>query len=185
MIEDIIKNSDARMKKGIEAFKHELSKLRTGRANPSLVEDLIVEYYGSQAALKTVANITVSDPRTLSITPWDKNMVKPIEKAIMNSNLGLNPAVSGNILRIPLPPLTEERRKELVKVVKTDAEHSRVAIRNIRRDANDELKSLLKQKSITEDDEKRTQERIQKLTDSSIAEIDKIVEGKEKELMTV
>lgn len=185
MIEDTIKNAEERMKKGIEAFKHELSKLRTGRANPSLVEDLPVEYYGSQAALKTVANIVVSDPRTLTVTPWDKNMVKPIEKAILNSNLGLNPVVNGNIMRIPLPALTEERRKELVKVMKTDAEHSRVAIRNIRRDANDELKGLLKQKTITEDDEKKAQDRIQKLTDGYVAEIDKIVGAKEKELMTV
>lgn len=185
MINDITKNAELHMAKGVESLKVDLAKLRTGRAHPSLLEGVKVDYYGSESAIKNVANVTALDARTLSVTPWDKNMVKAVEKAIINANLGLNPVTDGNVLRVPLPPLTEERRKELVKVVKTDAEHARVAIRNMRRDANEKLKGLLKQKTISEDEERKAQDNIQKLTDKFIIEVDKLAEAKEKDLMTV
>jgi ribosome recycling factor len=185
-INEITKNAESHMHKGIEAFKGELAKLRTGRAHPSLIEGLEVESYGgSKQNLKSLASISVSDARTLTVSPWDKNMVKPIEKAILNADLGLNPVSDGNVLRIPLPALTEERRKDLVKVVKSTAEHSRVAIRNMRRDANEKLKGLLKQKTVSEDEERKAQENVQKLTDKFIAEVDKLAAEKEKDLMTV
>lgn len=185
MINDIIKNTEIHMTKGFEALQNELAKLRTGRAHPSIIEGVMVDYYGNASALKSVANITVSDPRTLTVTPWDKNMVKPIEKAIMNADLGLNPMNDGHVLRVPLPPLTEERRKDLVKVVKSTAEHARVTVRNMRRDANEKLKALLKQKSISEDEERKAQETIQKLTDKFVAKIDEAASIKEKDLLTV
>lgn len=185
MINDIAKNAEENMRKCVEALKSELAKLRTGRAHPSLVEHIEVEYYGSKTTISHVANITVSDPRTLSITPWEKSMIKPIEKAIMTADLGLNPVPDSNLIRVPLPPLTEERRKDLVKIVKSTAEHSRVAIRNIRRDANAAIKDLLKKKSITEDEERRAEESSQKLTDKFIAEIDKFAQAKETDLMEV
>lgn len=185
MINDIIKDTEIHMAKGFEVLQNELAKLRTGRAHPSIIEGVMVDYYGNASALKSVANITVSDPRTLTVTPWDKNMVKPIEKAIMNADLGLNPMSDGHVLRVPLPPLTEERRKDLVKVVKSTAEHARVTVRNMRRDANEKLKALLKQKSISEDDERKAQETIQKLTNKFVTKIDEAASIKEKDLLTV
>ncbi|MEO6696568.1 MAG: ribosome recycling factor [Gammaproteobacteria bacterium] len=185
MINDIKNNATARMQKSLDSLKSELAKLRTGRAHPSLLEHITVEYYGNQVPLSQAANITSSDARTLTVTPWDKNMVQPIEKAILTSDLGLNPATSGAVIRVPLPALTEERRRDMIKVVRAEAEHGRVAIRNVRRDANNELKTLLKDKKISEDDERRAQEEIQKLTDKYIAETDKLLEVKEKELMEV
>jgi ribosome recycling factor len=185
MINDIIKNAEMHMTKAVENLQNELSKLRTGRAHPSILEGVMVDYYGSASVLKNVANVTVSDTRTLTVAPWDKNMVKPIEKAILNADLGLNPVSDGHILRVPLPPLTEERRKDLVKVVKSTAEHARVTVRNMRREANEKLKALLKQKSISEDDERKAQESIQKLTDKFVAKIDELASIKEKDLLTV
>ena len=185
MINDIKNNATARMQKSLDSLKSELAKLRTGRAHPSLLEHITVEYYGNQVPLSQAANITSSDARTLTVTPWDKNMVQPIEKAILTSDLGLNPATSGAVIRVPLPALTEERRRDMIKVVRAEAEHGRVAIRNVRRDANNELKTLLKDKKISEDDERRSQDEIQKLTDKYIADTDKLLEVKEKELMEV
>jgi ribosome recycling factor len=185
MLEEINKDAKMRMNKAIESFKNELSKLRTGRAHPSLLEHIKVDYYGNLTPLNQVASITASDPQTLSVTPWDKSMIQPIEKAIINSDLGLNPATAGTVIRVPLPPLTEERRKELVKVVKGEAENARVAVRNIRRDANNDIKDLLKAKEIGEDEEHRAEDAIQKLTNSHIAQIDKILADKEKELLEI
>lgn len=185
MINDIIKNTEIQMHKDVDSLKLELSKLRTGRAHTSIVEGIKVDYYGTETPLKQVANITVSDARTISITPWEKTMVKPIEKAILTADLGLNPVSDGNIVRVPVPTLTEERRKELSKVVKTVAEHWRVAVRNVRRDAMNDFKELLKEKEIAEDEERRAQETVQKLTDKFIAEIDKLAADKETDLMTV
>lgn len=185
MLKEVQQNAENRMKKSIETLSHNLAKLRTGRAHPSLLESLTVVYYGNATPLNQVANVTIEDARTLSITPWDKSMVQVIDKAIRTSDLGLNPATLGTVIRVPLPPLTEERRKELVRHVKGEAEEARVAVRNIRRDANAEVKQLLKAKSITEDDERRAEEAIQKLTDRFIAEIDKLVTAKETELMQV
>ncbi len=185
MINDIIKNAESRMVKSIEAVKSELAKIRTGRAHPSLLEHLKVSFYGTDTPLSQVASISVENARTLVITPWDKNMVSPIEKAIMTSDLGLNPASAGQVIRVPLPPLNEERRKSLVKIVRDEAEKARVSVRNIRRDANTETKDLLKEKKISEDDERRTEANIQKSTDKFIAEIDKILAAKEADLMEV
>lgn len=185
MIEDINKDTQQRMGKSIEALKHELAKIRTGRAHTSLLDHITVEYYGGDVPLNQVASINVEDARTLSLTPWEKQMVGKIEKAIMVSDLGLNPATSGTVIRVPMPPLTEERRRNLVKIVRQEAENGRVAIRNIRRDANHDLKELLKEKEISQDDEKRAQERIQKLTDSHIAQVDELLAAKEKELMEI
>lgn len=183
MINTIIKDAEMHMQKSIESFNNELKKLRTGRANPSLIEHVKVDYYGTETALSHVATITVSDARTLVITPWEKAMIKPIEKAILNSDLGLNPVSDSNFLRVPLPALTEDRRKELVKIVKTAAEQSRVAVRNMRRDANSALKELVKKKEISEDDERKSQETVQKMTDKFIVEIDKIASTKEADLL--
>jgi ribosome recycling factor len=180
-----LKHTKEKMLKAVETFKHELSKIRTGRAHPSLIEHLKVNCYGNDMPLSQVASINVKDSRTLSITPWDKNMVQPIEKAIMQSDLGLNPATAGTVIHVPLPPLTEERRKEFVKLVKTEGENARVNIRNIRRDANNDVKKLFTEKKISEDEERRAQDGIQKMTDSYIAEIDKMLSTKEKELMEV
>lgn len=185
MIGDIVKNAESHMVKGIDALRVDLAKLRTGRANPSLIEGILVDQYGSQSVLKNVASITVSDPRTLNVTPWDKNMVKSIEKAIRDADLGLNPIPDANMLRVPLPVLTEERRRDLVKVVRSLAEHARIAIRNMRRDANEKLKGLLKQKTIGEDEERKAQDSVQKLTDRFIVEIDKLATNKENDLMVV
>ena len=185
MIEDIKKDASTRMTKSVESFKLELGKIRTGRAHPTLLDHITVDYYGSQVPIKQVANVVAEDSRTLSVSPWEKDMVKAIEKAIMTSDLGLNPATSGLVIRVPMPPLTEERRKDLVKVVRHETENARVSIRNIRRDANSDLKDLLKEKEISEDEERRGQEAIQKLTDKYIAEIDKMLAAKETELMEV
>ncbi len=185
MIEDVIKDADSRMLKSIEAMKTALTKVRTGRAHPGLLEHITVDYYGSQTPLNQVANINIQDARTLGVQTWEKGMVQAVEKAIMNSDLGLNPVTAGDVIRIPLPPLTEERRKDLIKVVKGEAEGARVAIRNIRRDANHTFKELLKEKEITEDDDRKSQERIQKLTDKRIVDIDALLEVKEAELMEI
>lgn len=185
MIEDIKQDARLRMGKSVEALKHELAKIRTGRAHTSLLDHLTVEYYGSEVPLNQVATINVEDARTLSISPWEKDMVGKIEKAILSSDLGLNPASAGMVIRVPMPPLTEERRRELVKVVRQEAENGRVAIRNIRRDANHDLKDLLKEKEISEDDEKRAQDNIQKLTDKNVADVDGLLAQKEKELMEI
>lgn len=185
MINDIKKDAEARMKKSVEAAAHELGKLRTGRAHTSLLDHIKVSYYGSDMPINQVATISVSDARTLTVTPWEKNMVQAVEKAILTSDLGLNPATSGTVIRVPLPPLTEERRRDLIKVMKAEGESARVAIRNIRRDANNDLKELLKEKEITEDEDRRAQEDIQKLTDRYIAEVDKLLAAKEKDLMEI
>ena len=185
MIQDVKKDADARMKKSIESFKSELSKIRTGRAHTSLLDHVTVEYYGSQVPLSQVASISVEDARTLMVSPWEKQMVAVIEKAILTSDLGLNPATAGMAIRVPMPPLTEERRRDLVKVVRHEAENARVAIRNIRRDANNDLKSLLKDKDISEDEERRGQDDSQKLTDKYVAEVDQLLGVKDKELMEV
>ena len=173
------------MAKSVESLKHELIKLRTGRAHTSLLDHITVNYYGSEVPLNQVASITVGDSRTLVVSPWEKNMVSAVEKAILASDLGLNPVTAGTVMRIPLPPLTEERRRDLAKVVRHEGEGARVAIRNIRRDANTLLKELLKEKEITEDAERRAQDDIQKLTDKYIGEIEKVLETKEAELMEI
>lgn len=181
----ITKNAEVRMRKSIDSFKAEISKLRTGRANPAILDHVRVDYYGSEMPLNQVANINATDARTLTITPWEKNMVQIIEKAILNSDLGLNPVTAGMVIRVPLPALNEERRKELIKVVRTEAEAARVSIRNVRRDANTELKELLKSKSITEDEERRLNDEVQKVTDKFIAEIDQVTTSKEADLMSI
>jgi ribosome recycling factor len=185
MIDDILKDAKERMAKSVETLRHELTKLRTGRAHTSLLDHIMVDYYGSEVPLKQVANVGVEDARTLTVTPWEKQMVQVIEKAILKSDLGLNPNTAGTVMRIPLPPLTEERRRDMIKVVKHEAEGARVAIRNIRRDANNDFKELLKEKEISEDDERRAQEQIQKLTDAAIAEVEKVLQAKEAELMEI
>ncbi|HEX23185.1 MAG TPA: ribosome recycling factor [Chromatiales bacterium] len=183
MINEIKADADTRMGKSIEALKGELTKLRTGRAHTSLLDHITVEYYGNATPLSQVATVTVSDARTLTVTPWEKNMVGPVEKAIMTSDLGLNPATSGTVIRVPLPALTEERRKDMIRIVRNEGEQAKVAIRNIRRDANSDIKALLKEKDITEDEERQAEEAIQKLTDKRIAEVDERVATKEKDLM--
>ena len=182
---DIQLRTTERMKKSIEALKHEFAKIRTGRAHPSLLEHVHVNYYGNDVPLSQVANINAEDSRTLAITPWERAMVPVVEKAILTSDLGLNPSTSGVVIRVPLPPLTEQRRKDLIKVVRHEAENGRVAVRNIRRDANAELKSALKDKQLSEDDEKRGEEQIQKLTDQYIKEIDVLLDEKEADLMAI
>ncbi len=185
MIDDIKQDAATRMAKSVEALGHELAKIRTGRAHPSLLDHLTVSYYGSEVPLNQVANIGVEDARTLLVQPWEQNMVSAVEKAIMNSDLGLNPNTAGTSIRVPLPQLTEERRKDLVRVARQEAEQARVAVRNIRRDANSELKSLVKEKLISEDDERRGQEIIQKLTDQHVKEIDEKLAEKEKDLLSI
>ncbi len=185
MINDIKKNATQRMQKSLEQLKQELTKLRTGRAHTSLLDHVTVAYYGNEVPLSQVATVSVADARMLTVTPWEKSMLPIIEKAILTSDLGLNPATSGMVIRVPLPALTEERRRDMIKVVRSEAEGGRVAVRNIRRDANNELKNLLKEKKISEDDERRTQDEIQKLTDKHIGEIETILEAKERELMEV
>lgn len=185
MIDDIIKDAGMRMGKTIDSLKQSLGKVRTGRAHPSLLDHLTVDYYGSEVPISQVANIGVEDARTLSVTPWEKTMVQPIEKAIMTSDLGLNPATAGTVIRIPMPPLTEETRRELVKVVRKDGEAAKVAIRNIRRDANNDFKDLVKDKEISTDEERKAQDNIQKLTDERVAEVDRVLADKEAELMEI
>jgi len=183
MIEDIKKDARIRMAKSLESLRTELAKIRTGRAHPSLLEHVHVDYYGSNVPISQAASVSVEDARTLAVTPWDKNMVQPIEKAIMSSDLGLNPNTAGTTIRIPLPPLTEERRIALGKVVHQEGENAKIAIRNIRRDANHHLKELLKDKEISEDQDHRAEQEIQQLTDTNVKQVDEIVAVKEQELL--
>lgn len=185
MIEDIIKDAETRMKKSIESMRSEMAKIRTGRASSALIDHLTVEYYGNPTPINQVANISVQDARTLAVQPWEKNMVPVVEKAILEANLGFNPVTAGDIIRIPMPALTEERRREMVKIASSEGEAGKVAVRNIRRDANGDFKSLLAEKEITEDDDHRAQDRVQQLTDKYVAEVDAIVAEKEAEIMTV
>ncbi|GAB2654541.1 MULTISPECIES: ribosome recycling factor [Vibrio] len=185
MINEIKKDAQERMEKSVEALKNNLSKVRTGRAHPSLLSGLSVEYYGAPTPLNQVANVVAEDARTLAITVFDRELTQKVEKAIMQSDLGLNPMSAGTIIRVPLPPLTEERRKDLVKIVRGEAEGARVAVRNIRRDANSDLKALLKDKEISEDEERKGQDEIQKLTDVAVKNVDDVLAAKEKELMEV
>ena len=185
MIDDIKKDAGSRMDKSVASVSQELTKIRTGRAHTSLLDHITVDYYGSEVPLNQVANINVEDSRTLTVSPWEKVMVQPIEKAIMHSDLGLNPATAGTIIRVPLPPLTEERRKDMIRLVRQEAEGGRVAVRNIRRDAMSDIKDLLKEKMIGEDDERRGEEEIQAITDRHIMVIDKMLAQKEAELMEI
>lgn len=185
MVEGIIKTAEEHMQKSVGILHAELAKVRTGRAHPSLLEHLTVPCYGSDMPLNQVASVNATDARTLTIQAWDKTLVSAIEKAIMQSDLGLNPATAGQVIRVPMPPLTEERRKDLVKVIRGEAESTRIAIRNVRRDANTQIKDLLKEKAISEDEEKQAVERVQKLTDKYIAEVESVLAKKEEELMTV
>ncbi|PIZ04021.1 MAG: ribosome recycling factor [Gammaproteobacteria bacterium CG_4_10_14_0_8_um_filter_38_16] len=185
MINDIMRNAKQRMEKSVDALKQELMKLRTGRAHPGLLEHIMVSYYGVPTQLSQIANVSIENARTLMVTPWEKNIIPDIEKAIMIANLGLNPNTTGTVIRIPMPPLTEERRKSLGKIVREEAEKARVAVRNIRRDANQELKTLLKDKVISEDEERRAQTATQKTTDEFIAQVDAVSSAKEKDLMEI
>ena len=185
MLNEIKKDAQTRMAKSVEAFRHDLTKLRTGRATTALVDHLKVNYYGSDMPLTQVASVAVADARTLTITPWEKQMVGPVEKAILASDLGLTPNTAGTVIRINLPALTEERRRDLTKLVHADAEDAKVAIRNIRRDANHQVKELLKDKQITEDEAGRSETEIQKITDEAIKDVDEVVKAKEQELMAV
>ncbi|MGE5153302.1 MAG: ribosome recycling factor [Bdellovibrio bacteriovorus] len=185
MIDDVKKDTAERMAKSVEALTHELAKIRTGRAHPSLLDHVTVSYYGSEMPIRQVANVTAEDARTLAVTPWEKGMVQAVEKAIMQSDLGLNPNTAGTVIRVPLPPLTEERRRDLIKVARQEAEQARVAVRNIRRDANGALKELVKEKLISEDDERRGQELVQKLTDQYVKEVDAVLAEKEQDLMSI
>lgn len=183
MIKEIQEDANTRMDKSVQALKSQMAKVRTGRAHPSLLDTIMVSYYGVDSPLKQVGNITVEDARTLCITVFDKSMIAAVDKAIMASDLGLNPVSAGTVIRIPMPPLTEERRRDLIKVVRAEAEQGRVAIRNIRRDANNDLKELLKEKEISEDEERKAQDSVQKLTDSHVKLIDELLKDKETELM--
>jgi ribosome recycling factor len=185
MINDVKKSAEQKMGKSVEALKADLGKVRTGRAHTGLLDHIQVDYYGSMMPLSQVANVTLVDARTIGVQPWEKKMIPVVEKAIRDSDLGLNPATSGDLIRIPMPALTEERRRELTKVVHKDAENARIAVRNIRRDANEQLKKLLKDKQCSEDDERHAQVDVQKLTDRFIAEIDKVMHAKEADLMAV
>lgn len=185
MLMEIKKDAGERMAKSVVSLKQELTKLRTGRAHTSLLDHITVEYYGSQVPLNQVSNVNVEDPRTLTVSPWDKGMVQVIERAIQNSDLGLNPASAGTVIRVPLPPLTEERRKDMIRLVRQEAESARVAVRNIRRDALGDIKELLKEKLIGEDEERRSHEETQKITDKHIEAIDRILAEKESELMEI
>jgi ribosome recycling factor len=185
MIGDIKKDAEQRMQKSIEALKEEMKRMRTGRAHAGLLEPVMVDYYGTRVPVKQTANITVEDARTLVVQPWEKNMVSAVEKAILNSGLGLNPVTAGTVIRVPLPPMTEERRKELVKVVRHSAENGRVAVRAVRRDALSDVKDLLKEKLITEDEERKAEVETQKLTDRFVAQIDALLKDKEAEIMEV
>ncbi|MDJ0939192.1 MAG: ribosome recycling factor [Woeseiaceae bacterium] len=185
MLDEIKKDAGVRMSKSVQALKQEFTKIRTGRAHTSLLDHITVEYYGSQVPLNQVSNVGVEDSRTLTVTPWEKDMVAPIEKAIMGSDLGLNPASAGTVIRVPLPPLTEERRKDMIRVVRQEAEGGRIAVRNIRRDAISDVKDLLKEKMIGEDEEHRAEDDIQAITDKYVGEIDQVLAEKESELMEI
>ena len=184
-IADIKKTADQKMAKSIESFKSELHKIRTGRAHPGLLDQVQVDYYGSLVPISQIANVTLLDARTIGVQPWEKGMCAKIEKAIRESDLGLNPASQGDLLRVPMPALTEERRKELTKVVRHAGEEAKIAVRSVRREGNEQLKKLLKDKEASEDDERRAQDEVQRLTDRTIAEIDRLVQGKEAEVMAV
>ena len=185
MIDEILTDAETRMGKSVDALRSELVKIRTGRAHPSLLDQIVVDYYGTDTPINQVANVTVEDSRTLAVATWEKQMVAVVEKAIMNSGLGLNPSTAGNLIRIPMPPLTEERRRELVKIVKNDGESAKVAIRNIRRDANNDFKDLLKEKEISEDECHQAEDGVQKHTDKYVTSVDEVIAVKEKELMEV
>jgi ribosome recycling factor len=185
MIADIKKSAEQKMARSLEALKLDLGKVRTGRAHAGLLDHVMVDYYGTMTAIPKVANVSLGDARTITVQPWEKKLVPAIEKAIRDSDLGLNPASSGDLIRVPMPSLTEERRKDLIKVVRHEAENARVAVRNVRREANEALKKLLKDHKVAEDDERRAQDEVQKLTDRTIAEIDKQLHAKEAELMAV
>lgn len=185
MLNDMKKDAETRMAKSIESLRTELTKLRTGRAHTSLLDHVTVDYYGSLVPINQVANVNVGDARSLTVVPWEKKMVPVVEKAILNSNLGLNPVTAGDVIRVPLPALTEERRRDMTKVVRHEGEGARVAIRNIRRDVLSDIKELLKSKEITEDEERRAQDDVQKITDKYVAEVDKLIEAKEKDLMEI
>lgn len=184
-VADVKKNTEQKMQKSIETLKADLAKVRTGRAHTGILDHVMVEYYGNPTHINQVANVTLIDARTIGVQPWEKKMISAIEKAIRESDLGLNPSTQGDMIRVPTPPLTEERRKEMVKLVKSEAEDGKIAIRNVRRDANEALKKLLKDKVCSEDDERRAQDEVQKLTDKFVMEVDKLVAEKEKEIMTV
>ncbi len=184
-VADVKKNTDQKMQKSLETLKTNLSKVRTGRAHVGMLDHVQVDYYGTATNITQVANVTLLDARTIGVQPWEKKMIATVEKAIRESDLGLNPSTQGDVIRVPTPALTEERRKEMVKLVKSEAEDAKIAIRNIRRDANEVLKKLLKDKAISEDDERRAQEDVQKLTDKFVAEVDKLIAEKEKEVLTV
>ena len=185
MIADVKKTAEQKMKKTLDTLKGDLGKVRTGRAHPGILDHIVVDYYGTPTPITQMANVTLVDARTIGVNPWDKKMAGAIEKAIRDSDLGLNPATMGDTVRVPMPSLTEERRKELIKVVKHDAENARVAVRNLRRDANQHLKDALKKHQVSENDERRAQDDVQKLTDRHIAEIDKLLADKEKELLAI
>ncbi|RDU99557.1 ribosome recycling factor [Trinickia dinghuensis] len=184
-VAEVKKSADQKMQRTIEAFKNDLAKIRTGRAHTGLLDHIQVDYYGSGVPISQVANLTLIDARTIGVQPWEKKMVQVVEKAIRESDLGLNPATQGDLIRVPMPALTEERRRELTKVVKSEGETAKVAVRNLRRDANEQLKKLVKDKEISEDDDRRAGDEVQKLTDKFVAEIDKLVHSKEAEIMTV
>jgi len=185
MIADVKKTAEQKMKKTLDTLKGDLGKVRTGRAHPGILDHIVVDYYGTPTPIAQVANVTLIDSRTIGVSPWDKKMAGTIEKAIRDSDLGLNPATMGETVRVPMPALTEERRKELIKVVKHEGENARVAVRNVRRDANNHLKDLLKKKQVAEDEERRAQDEVQKLTDRHIAEIDKLLQQKESDLLAI
>ncbi len=185
MVEDIKKTADLKMQKSLESLKNDLAKVRTGRAHTGLLDHVMVEYYGSMVAVNQVANVNLGDARTINVQPYEKNMIGKVEKAIRDCDLGLNPATNGDLIRVPMPMLTEERRRDLIKIVRNEAESAKVAIRNVRRDANDALKKLLKDKEISEDDERRAQDDVQKMTDKSVIEVDKLLQVKETDLMAV
>jgi ribosome recycling factor len=185
MIAELKKATEQKMQKTLESLKHDLGKIRTGRAHTGILDHIQVDYYGSMIPINQVANVTLIDARTIGVQPWEKNMVSKVEKAIRDGDLGLNPATQGEIIRVPMPPLTEERRRDLIKVVKNEGEAAKVAVRNLRRDANQHLKDALKAKEVSEDDERRAQDEVQKLTDRHIAEVDKLLAEKEKDLMAV
>ncbi len=184
-VAEVKKSAEQKMQRSIEAFKNDLAKIRTGRAHTGLLDHIQVDYYGSNVPISQVANLTLIDARTIGVQPWEKKMVAVVEKAIRESDLGLNPATQGDLIRVPMPALTEERRRELTKVVKSEGETAKVAVRNLRRDANEQLKKLVKDKEISEDDERRASDEVQKLTDKYVAEIEKLVHTKEAEIMTV
>ena len=185
MIEEILADAEMRMGKSVDSLRTELTKIRTGRAHPSLLDQIAVDYYGTDTPINQVANVTVEDSRTLAVAPWEKQMVAVVEKAIINSGLGLNPSTAGNLIRIPMPPLTEERRRELVKVVKNEGENTKIAIRNIRRDANSDFKDLLKAKDISEDESHDSEDSVQQYTNKYVASVDEVIAVKEKELMEI